>query len=583
MKKISHKLLKKGAAYKPLRKSIRQKIGIWSRRGMPKKTKEMWHIPKRSSFDQMKEIIKILIDLDLNNKVYKGNKDRINRELARRGLTEGGTMLTSSAFGTLMALVKYFGYIFIKDGKIMVTKAGIKFLNNPVKQFKEQILQLQITNPMILKYCKNVFVFPFKEILKLLLKLNYLTINEIGYIIFTHFKKEENFKIITKEISKFRHLPKIKKKKLIEKFKKTPEGNVALAKAPSVGYFISFLLHANFCDKVKINGELGIKLKNKNETKLLLNKYKEAKTFNFEDNLDLWIKYIGDPNILYPPREITIKFKKPDQKDKLILIFQNNEQIGGDLINAINKIKIPLFTNEKYLLKVINPQDGSNLGFFKIGPIKNRKEILINLRKIKPSKIITEKGWVELIKEHIENPDFDSAYGSYLNILKLKNLLDKKIINGRLRGGRFEFLFYKFLKKLEKKGIIKNLNWNGRLKKYGIAEPAPGGKQGLPDITFSINNINFVLELTTIKSKSGQWSAEGSSVPDHIRTHFKKIKKGPIFGIFCAPYQYDRNIKALESNLKPDKIPILCYNVNDLLSILLSKKPLKIFLKKGTK
>ena len=576
MKKYFYKPPKEEIVTEPkrtLRKFTRTKIGKWSRKGMPRKTKEMWHIPKRASFEQIKEIVKILINLDLNDKIYKGNVVKINRELARRGFTQSGTMLTPSAFGTLIALVKYFGYIFIKDGKIVITNAGIELLKGPINQFKNQILKLQITNPLILEDCENVFVFPFKEIIKLLLKLGYLTNNEIGYVVFMNFKREEDFEEIVKKILKFRKLNQIKKNKIIEKFNKTPEGNVTLAKAPSVGYFISFLLHADLCDKTNINGEPGIKLKNTGEAKMLLDKYADAQPFNFGDNLDLWIKYIGSPNRLNPPREKLIKFKDPTQKDKLILISQNGEQIDANVINAVSEINVSLFDNEKYLINVFELKDGSNIGTFEITSTKDQKEILVDLKDVKPMKAPTLDDWAKLIREHADSPDFDTVYKSYLNTLS--KVLDIKSKNGRLRGGRLEFLFYKFLEQLGEQGLIINLKWNGKLGKYGINQPAPGGRLGFPDITFSINGFHFVLELTTIKNKSSQWSAEGSSVPDHIRIFLKQTKKGQVIGIFCAPIQFERNINALKSNLKDENIPILCYEVNSLIDVFLSKNPLK--------
>jgi len=560
-----------------LRRSVRMRIGKWSRRGMPRKTKEMWHIPKRSSFEQIREIVKILIDFDLNNKIYGGNKDKINRELARRDLTQSGTMLTPSAFGTLIALVKYFGYIFIKDGKIIITNAGIAFSKNPIPQFKDQILKLQITNPLILEDCENIFIFPFKEIIKLLLKLDYLTNNEIGYIVFMNFKKEGDFEESVKKILKFRKLNQIKREKILEKFKKTPAGNVTLAKAPSVGYFISFLLQAGLCNKTNINGEPGVRLKDIGEVKTLLDKYADAQPFNFGDNLDLWIKYIGSPKRFNPPREKLIKFKDPTQKDKLILISQNGEQIDANVINAVSEINVPLFDNEKYLINVFELKDGSNIGMFEITSTKDQKEILVDLKNVKPMKAPTLDDWAKLIREHAKSPDFDTMYKSYLKTLS--KVLDIKNKNGRLRGGRLEFLFYKFLEQLEKQGLIINLKWNGKLGKYGINQPAPGGKFGFPDITFSINGFHFVLELTTIKNKSTQWSAEGSSVPDHIRTFLKQTKKGQVIGIFCAPIQFERNINALKSNLKDENIPILCYEVDSLIDVFLSKNPLKKLLK----
>jgi len=558
-----------------LRKSIRKKIGKWSRKGMPKKTKEMWHFPKRSSIEQMKGIIKILTDLDLNNKAWGlGNKDKVNRELARRNLTQSGTMLSSSAFGTLIALVKYFGYIFIKDGKIIITNAGETFLKNPTSQFKEQILKLEITNPLILKDCENIFVFPFKEVLKLLLKLQYLTIEEIGYIVFMKFKKEKAFRNIFKEILNFRSLPEKERSQQIEEFNKTPEGNVALGQAPTVGYFIAFFLHANFCNRIKVDGKFAIKPKNKKEIKSLLDKYAEAMVFNFKDNMNLWIEYIGEPSRVSPPREIIIKFKNPAQREKLILIYQSGKQIEGDVINAVNEMKVSLFDNEIYFIEIFELKNGSNIGTLKVSPSKGEKEIVIDLKKVKPPGVLSKKDWAILINKHIQSPDFDSAYRAILKTLR--NTLNLKIKDGRLRGGRLECLVFKLLEQLEKEGLINNLKWNGSIKKYGIAQPAPGL---LPDITFNIKGIHFVLELTTIKPRSTQWSAEGASVPDHIRVFSERNKNKKVVGIFCAPLQYKRNIKILKNSLRDERIPVLCYEVDELISILLSKDPLNEFLK----
>lgn len=557
-----------------LRKSIREKIGQWSRKGKAKRTKEMWHVPKRSSLGQTREIIKILVDLNLDNKTWnRNNQENVNRELARRGFTQSGTMLTPTAFGTLIALVKYFGYIFVKDKVITVTKAGKAFLKDSIDQFREQLFKFQITNPLITRYCRNILVFPFKETLKLLLKLKYLTRNELGYIVFMNFKKHEDFNPVARRVLEFRNLPEKIKKKKIKEFKDTSEGNVALVKAPSVNYFISFLHQADLCEKIKIKGKRAIKPKNKTRIKALLKKYKKAYPFNFQDDLTLWIGYIGAPTRLNPPRKRIIRLKNPREKNKLILIYQNSEIIEGGLINAVKEIEVPLFDNEKYLIKVFELRKGTNIGSFDIVCNEHKREVIIDLKKTKRPKPFSKKDWARLIKEHIESPDFDKEYKNLLRTLQ--KVLKIKINKKRIRGGRFEFLLYKFLQQLQKEGLVKHLNWNGEIKKFGIANPATGGRTGLPDITFSIENIDFVLELTTIKSRSTQWSAEGSSVPDHIRNFKKQKKKKWVVGLFCAPIQFQRNVKALKSGLKDDGIPILCYDVDTLISVFLSKDPLK--------
>ena len=97
-------------------------------------------------------------------------------------------------------------------------------------------------------------------------------------------------------------------------------------------------------------------------------------------------------------------------------------------------------------------------------------------------------------------------------VLGLDKLNDKS-----LRGAYFEYYAYKMLLKLLDLKVIDNVIWNGKIGKYGLPTQAPGGKTGTPDIIFTIDDTDYVLELTTIKSKSGQFAAEGSSVPDHIR------------------------------------------------------------------
>jgi len=97
--------------------------------------------------------------------------------------------------------------------------------------------------------------------------------------------------------------------------------------------------------------------------------------------------------------------------------------------------------------------------------------------------------------------------------------------------------------------------WYGNIGKYGICEPAPGGKEGNPDIIFEIDNYVFILELTTFRGNRGQWSsAEASSVPDHIAKFKKFIPHKKVVGIFSAPSihpQLEQNLKlnALKENV----------------------------------
>ncbi len=97
--------------------------------------------------------------------------------------------------------------------------------------------------------------------------------------------------------------------------------------------------------------------------------------------------------------------------------------------------------------------------------------------------------------------------------------------------------------------------------------PALGGKTGTPDIVFKIEDTTYILELTTIKSKSQQFSAELASVPDHIRL----FEGNNVIGIFAAPIIHERNTNAMNSILSSYNKKLNCITDVELLKILLSQ------------
>ena len=109
---------------------------------------------------------------------------------------------------------------------------------------------------------------------------------------------------------------------------------------------------------------------------------------------------------------------------------------------------------------------------------------------------------------------------------------------------------------LKDENVIDDIYWNGKLSTFGLPSAAPGGKTGIPDIVFIINDIHYLLELTTIKPKSGQWIAEGASVPDHMN-HYKTTNKVETIGIYTAPIHHDRVTTGMLSQLPDIKINFL--------------------------
>ncbi len=112
-------------------------------------------------------------------------------------------------------------------------------------------------------------------------------------------------------------------------------------------------------------------------------------------------------------------------------------------------------------------------------------------------------------------------------------------------------------------------------KPYGLPTQAPGGKTGTPDLIFTIDDLHFVVELTTIKPKALQFSAEGSSVPDHIRL-YKQTSGKNVVGIFCAPTIHERNTIAMQSTISQYGIKLHCITEKELVELLLTKDRNKI-------
>jgi hypothetical protein len=158
---------------------------------------------------------------------------------------------------------------------------------------------------------------------------------------------------------------------------------------------------------------------------------------------------------------------------------------------------------------------------------------------------------------------FDEEYRKKLKIIN--DILGLNYDDNRRRGGRLEYLFFELLIELKNKGIIDDVFWYGKKAKYGICEPAPGGKNGNPDVTFSVDNNIVVLELTTIPGVRAQWnSSEASSVPDHILKFKNSNPSSRVLGIFSAPSIHHQLKKNLERNSTEDDMEIAALPIAEL-------------------
>jgi len=563
-----------------IKKRIREKVGKWSRKGMPRRNKEMWHINKRNcspeALEQMRFFVKKIIENGWDGKKWRTFEDAINRELGRANLTSTGPRLSRSALGTLRSVVSYFGFIKYKDGYVYVTETGKKFASEQpgnIESFKLQLLKLQFTNPIIKKYCQNLHIFPIRAILRLLLDkdVGKLAREEIGYIVFNKFKKEEDFMHVKNEILQFRKLEEEEKKKIIDNYLKTPEGSYTLKKAPSVGYLIGYMITARLVKKSK-DGCIFIPEEEKERVKSLLERFNDIHPFDFDDDIELWLEYYGDPEIIYTPQEYIIKVKNNVSilKNIMISISHKSKIVTTWLLSESTIKNLFLIPHKEYLVEFFNIESGEKIREEKIFPKKDEKELTIFFPIISEEKVDKKYYFSSLIRELITSKTFDKEYEMYLeNLKKLGKieLTEKKL--PLLRGGRFEFLFYKLLQELEKEKKITNLRWNGKESQLGLKFPAPGGKEGIPDILFSFNDKIIVLEITTITSQSSQWQHEASSVPFHL-VNIKKSFSKEVVGIFAAPKKHEWIDYMLRKSIEDRKIKIITVEIERLINIFLS-------------
>lgn len=577
------------------------------------RSREVWLVPKRGSLHQTICLIESLINRKYDNTSWNDQKqNNLGNDLRKRGAVRIKRSPSNQSIRTLVASVpQYFGLLYIDSSTtpntIKLTEAGERLYNYHKSSIKnigtlgegqnngeliktspiilEQFEKLQITNPILLKDCENIYVFPFRAVLKILLDLGYLDREELAYFIFS-IRGEDEIPLVINNIKKFRKQNKIDRDTEISLFKGTHIGNITLVAAPSAGYFENLCLTTGIIEKKNIQipnpGSSpkdkipAIKITAGQETyvrDILNNKYKDAEIYDFGNRLKLWIDYIGNPNRLIPPRDINLINKCSG--NLIMILEQNGIMLTGDLVEKESALIAPMFINEDYDVVLVSPKDGNVINRVTITPDFSVSNYDFNATvAIGTSETINDIA--NSIIEHSASKTFDNNYLNYLGIIE--NIVGTDLINNKnLRGAYYEFLFYKLLDSLREEGIIDDVYWNGKVGQFGLPRPAPGGKTGTPDIVFMINGEYFILELTTIKPKAMQFSAEGSSVPDHIKLFAEENDGVTVNGVFSAPNIHERNTSAMQAILDPLGINLKCIVDDDLVNLLLSNDRTLIF------
>ena len=554
------------------------------------RTKEIWHIPKRGSVHQTAYMVYLLTwDKFLKRPWSSGKQEMIASEMGKAGLTEKGRAISHQSVRTLLANVpKYLGFVFIDNSstpsRVIVTDIGYELIkyhqiekipkHRDLKDyaqskdlieisdiFNKQMSKLIITNPVIRNDCQNILVFPFRMTLKLLLELDYLDKEEIGYILF-HTKSEDELPLIIEKIRTFRSLPAERRHSEIAAYKNTEEGKLTLVKAPTSGYYMYLCYSTGLCERVSVEVNKtkdkklpALILKDKEKVKKILEKYKEAEIYDFKDNIMLWYEYFSNSKRVYPPFDVSLITKY--KRELLLTLNKENLLVYSDVFSVDNSITAPVFEGDEYKLIIYDFENGNEILNKSIDFNRKNRICSIEIEKTSQEKEYTEQEIVEKIKDVCEGrAGFDKEYFNKLKVIE--KILAKSCINNYTKGGRFEYLFYELFNCLKNKKIIDEVYWYGSIGKYGIYKPAPGGKEGNPDIVLEVDGYSIVLELTTFRGNRAQWnSAEASSVPDHIEKYKRENSSRKIIGIFSAPSIHHQLKENLELNAKQAKVGML--------------------------
>lgn len=567
------------------------------------RSKKIWHLPKRGSVHQTIAMIHIISDKNIDGARWNSQKQEvIGTEMGKAGLTKNGRSLTQQSVRTLLAnMPQYLGFIsksrIGNSSTLDISKVGNKLIKIHPKEkvfyfsnegrahdntietyiknnvyithsevFKDQLLKLFITNPNLKKDCEDILLFPFRFTIKLLLELDYLDKEELAYIVF-HSKNNDSIKTIKERIISFREQKIERRIAEIREYSKTEEGKLTLIKAPTSGYYMELCASSDLCEKstVKIKGYKNlptIKIKDRQKVIDSLREFENVEPFDFGDDIELWSVYFGDPDIKFPP--FNMEFIHKEEYEILVTISNNGLVYKSFSLGKETKSKkIPVFAGANYEVSVIDLLTGKELDKFNksFEYLETQYEIVVD-KHYSRTNVDPSLGINEMFSR---SSGFDESYESKLKVLG--KYLGKNYLLPNYRGGRLEQMFSEEIEKLEAKHIIDSYQWYGRIGEYGLALPALGGKEGFPDIVFEIEDYIFVLELTTIRSDSLQWSAEGASVPEHIEKIKIKYPEKKVIGIFSAPKISPRVQVQLGLHLKHNNTKIMFIDVFTLSKI----------------
>lgn len=576
----------------------------------PNLTSDVWLIPKRSSIIQIIGLVEILVNDGFEGKVWNQSKqEAVATQMRKRKLTKSRNFSAQSVRTLFANGPKYLGFVYTDadtdstsvQRKIIVTKAGKLLANEnllaggsyanldqwekyhklpPSEAISRQLFKLIMNNPITTNGGTGS-LYPYRNTLKLCHELGYLDKEEIGFLLFA-MKSESDYEETKNLILEFRALDPDNRKALITNYRKTEAGQVTLVKAPTAHYFMSFCKSSgafSVVDKGISKGVVlpSLEVKDPKDAKSLIDTFTDNYPFEFGTDKSLWIEYFGNITKASPPKSIEIDFTFDKSGEYLVKLQRNGENSKVVITDGYHfQESIPAFEGDQIDFEIHTKMGGSvKSDKFVITKDKNcysRGQFVIE----KSSPLVFERDSKQIIKclNQITTKGWDDVFLQKLEIYMSLTGNDAK--NNRVKGGRLEQLVNHLFENMFENGLIDGFKWYGKVDINGLPSPAPGGKDGNPDLVFEIDKYAGVVELTTIKGTAAQWaSSEAASVPDHIANYRHTDSKSKIVGFFVAPSINSRIIKNFRAHAAIDKTPIICSTIDEFANLaLLSRSEL---------
>lgn len=405
---------------------------------------------------------------------------------------------------------EFFGFGYVdKDNIIRVTDVGKLIVDKKMNEeyLLKQLLKIQFPSPIVRKKHESGYVFAMEVLLNIYKEFDYLTQLEIALLFGC--MDINNLGITINAIKQFR-----KKYNSLENKSKVSDvikifSNILYSTYPGIENkpktyidYADALIRAITYTGLFLTRGRGIYTKlyipehSKVKVKLLQDKHEFI--YNQEEDLDLYMKYFGNPyNIILPwdnpqDRKIIVETKLKNYNDIVEKAINVDEEL---VIKDLPRIKELIKTNDYKSLIIADEELSDSL-------------LSINERIFIHSTSKTPEIREEIIEkfEDINEGNEDMA-ALWLEVNTWKSLV---AINGEHRVKR-----------------------NFKLEEDLTPRSFAVGVGNTPDMEVYVNGYILVPEVS-LMSGVKQWEHEGSSVIDHVLKFIKQYEDKDVYGIFIS-------------------------------------------------